>query len=220
MNYQQPQQTAPIAYQQPQGNALAPQAADLFSPTMLQTVDMLSKSNILPANYQGEQNKGNVFIALEYAHRYNVPAMTVMQNLHVIKGKPSWSSPFLIGLFNTTKRSIFTPIRFKNALSSTGETGVQAYTTDLHSGEVFNGTLITMTMAKAEGWYDKPGSKWKTMPEQMAKYRAAVFLIRELCPELTMGVYTDEEVEDTNGLQQPHRPDTSQEVNPLEAFQQ
>lgn len=30
-------------------------------------------------------------------------------------------------------------------------------------------------MAKAEDWYNKNGSKWKTIPEQMLAYRAAAF---------------------------------------------
>jgi hypothetical protein len=53
-----------------------------------------------------------------------------------------------------------------------------------------------MEMAKAEGWLDKPGSKWKTMPELMLKYRAAAFFGRLYAPEIMMGLYSADEVVD------------------------
>ena len=56
---------------------------------------------------------------------------------------------------------------------------------------------VTIGMAKAEKWYDKNGSKWKTMSQLMLQYRAATFLIRTVAPELAMGLRTDDEVIDT-----------------------
>ena len=54
----------------------------------------------------------------------------------------------------------------------------------------------TMQMAKDEGWLSKAGSKWKTMPEQMIKYRAAAFFARVYCPNVLMGFKTAEEIAD------------------------
>ena len=51
-------------------------------------------------------------------------------------------------------------------------------------------------MAKSEGWYNKTGSKWKTMPELMMRYRAATFLIRSVAPEIALGFQTTEEAID------------------------
>ena len=53
-----------------------------------------------------------------------------------------------------------------------------------------------MEMAKQEGWIDKTGSKWKTMPELMLKYRAAAFFGRLYCPEIMMGLYSADETID------------------------
>ena len=44
-----------------------------------------------------------------------------------------------------------------------------------------------------KGWINKSGSKWKTMPEQMIRYRAASFFGRLHCPDLIMGVYAEDE---------------------------
>jgi hypothetical protein len=51
-------------------------------------------------------------------------------------------------------------------------------------------------MAKAEGWFAKNGSKWKTMPELMLRYRAAAFFGRLYAPDVLNGMHATEEVED------------------------
>jgi hypothetical protein len=53
-----------------------------------------------------------------------------------------------------------------------------------------------MQMAESEGWTKKNGSKWRTMPNQMLRYRAAAFWQRVYCPEISMGLMTAEEAED------------------------
>ena len=51
-------------------------------------------------------------------------------------------------------------------------------------------------MAKKEGWFQKAGSKWQTMPELMLKYRAAAFFGRLYAPEIMMGMHTEFEIQD------------------------
>lgn len=152
-----------------------------------------SKMTMIPATYQGKPE--NCFIALEFAHRYNVNPMTVMQNLDVIQGKPSWSSKFLTAVANECGR--FSPIRYEMS-GNEGEDdwGCRAYMTEIATGEVLKGPKVTIKMAKDEGWHGKSGSKWKTMPELMLRYRSATFLIRTYAPELTMGLHTKDERED------------------------
>lgn len=69
----------------------------------------------------------------------------------------------------------------------------------LSSGKVCTGAPVTWDMVKAEGWYDKSGSKWKTMPDQMFRYRAAAFFARTFCPDVLMGLQTVEETRDVRG---------------------
>ena len=61
----------------------------------------LSSSNLVPAAYQN--NIPNTMIALEMASRIKVSPIMVMQNLHIIQGKPSWSSPFIIAVINSNE---------------------------------------------------------------------------------------------------------------------
>src|SRR6478609_2071310 len=154
---------------------------------------MLAQSSLIPEVYRGKVE--NVMIAMEMSNRMNISPLMVMQNLYIVKGNPGWSGQFVIGIINNSKR-FASELQFEK--SGDGDDYGYAAKTFKQSGNIDKeGTKITMRMVKAEGWLDKPGSKWKTMPEQMFKYRAAAFFGRLHCPDLLMGMQTIEEVVDT-----------------------
>lgn len=157
----------------------------------------LSASSLAPKEYQGEQNLGNAMIALEVAERIGASPLMVMQNLYVVHGRPSWSSTFLIATVNACGR--FTPLRFETIGDDPEADSyrVRAVAKDKDSGEVCEGPWITWKMVKAEGWHSKSGSKWKTIPSLMFNYRAAAFWSRLFAPELSLGIHTADEMQDT-----------------------
>lgn len=156
----------------------------------------LASSTLVPEAYRN--NLPNVLIAMELAARIGASVMAVMQNLDIIHGRPSWRASFLIATVNASGR--FTPLRFRwEGQVGTDSWGCRAIAKDRESGEECVGALITMGLAKAEGWTSKNGSKWKTMPEQMLMYRSAAFWARVYAPEKTLGMSTGDEVEDTIG---------------------
>ena len=65
-------------------------------------------------------------------------------------------------------------------------------------GRRVDGITVTMDMADAEGWTKKNGTKWKTLPQLMLRYRAASFFANLNCPEITSGLYTKEEMLDND----------------------
>jgi hypothetical protein len=159
---------------------------------------MFCGSSLVPQQFQGEQNFGNAIIALEMAQRMNASPLMVMQNLYIVYGNPGWSSKFLIATFNQCGR--FEAIKYKETgKKGTDSQGVIAYTREKGSDEVIYGPEVTILIAKQEGWYDKKGSKWKTMPDQMLRYRAAAWLIRTTAPEISMGLQTTDEIIDIEG---------------------
>lgn len=169
----------------------------------------LCSSTLVPENYRGEANIGNALIALELSHRVGASVMAVMQSMTPIHGKPSWSAAFLIATVNTCGR--FTPLRFRwQGQEGTDGWGCRAVAKEKESGEELVGSLITIGMAKAEGWYSKAGSKWKTMPEQMLTYRAAAFWTRAYAPELSLGMVTSEEAHDIAATERRRGPSTEQ----------
>ena len=167
------------------------ESGQVFAPAQFEHAQriakLLSSSDLVPNQYKG--NIANTMVALEMAHRMNASPLMVMQNLHIIHGRPSWGSSFIIASLNSCGR--FGTLRFEST-----PTSCKAVTMDKKSGAILEGPTVTMEMAKAEGWLDKPGSKWKTMPELMLKYRAAAFFGRLYAPEIMMGLYSADEVVD------------------------
>jgi hypothetical protein len=151
---------------------------------------MLSQSDLVPVTFKGKIE--NCLIALNMAGRIGADPLMVMQNLYIVHGKPAWSSTFLIATLNASGR--FSPLRYEENESDGGS--CRAIATDLKSGERCEGIWVSMAMAKAEGWSEKAGSKWKTMPQLMRRYRAATFFTRQFAPEISMGIHTQDEVED------------------------
>jgi hypothetical protein len=154
----------------------------------------LSSTDLVPTAYKG--NVANCLLALEVAQRTGASPMAVMQNLHIVQGRPTWSASFIIAAMNSCGR--FTPMKFR----VTGEGDARecvAYTTDVATGEEIEGPPVTIGMAKKEGWFGKTGSKWQTMPDLMLRYRAAAFFGRLYAPDILMGMHADDEVQDVHG---------------------
>lgn len=178
----------------------------------------LCSSTLVPDAYRGRDNIPNVLIAMELANRIGASVLMVMQSLDIIHGRPSWRAQFLIATVNACGR--FTPLRFRwRGDRDTDSWGCSAIALDKQSEEPCEGMLITMALAKAEGWYQRNGSKWKTMPEQMLMYRAASFWARIYAPELSLGMNTSEELVDATGTILPETPTGIQpgNVHALEA---
>lgn len=159
---------------------------------LLEMSTMLSKSTIVPVMYQNRPE--NCFIAIDMASRMGVSPMLVMQNLYVVQGKPSWSGSACNALIRNCGR-------FKNVevvyvgTPNTDTWGAYVKALD-NDGKEVRGSTVTIKIAKAEGWYNKNGSKWQTMPEVMLAYRASAWFARVHCPDVMMGLHTVDEVED------------------------
>lgn len=152
---------------------------------------VLASSALVPKEFQN--NIPNCIIGLEIAHRIGATPLAVLQNLYIVHGKPGWSSQFIIGAINSTGK--FSPLRFEMGGEGSARTCI-AWAKDLATGDRLESPMVSMEMAKNEGWLDKSGSKWKTMPELMLRYRSATFFGRLYAPEILMGMQTIEEVAD------------------------
>ena len=170
---------------------------------MMALAQNLSEATIIPETFQG--NPANVLIALNMAQRMGADPLMVMQNMYIVYGNPSWSTKFMVACFNSCGR--FSSIKYEfTGTPGHDDYGCRALATEYATGERVQGINVTLAMAKAEGWMSKKGSKWQTMPDLMLQYRAATFLIRTVAPEISMGLQSTEELED------------SHEVKPAQGF--
>lgn len=163
-----------------------------------QMAKALAASTIVPQTYQ--HNDANCLIAIEQAQRLNVSPLMVMQNLNVIQGRPSWSSKFLIAAINNSGKYDI-ELQFEETKKDGKPFSCTCWT--MKNGRKVEGMTVDMEMAKDEGWLAKNGSKWKTMPQLMLRYRAASFFSSLNCPELTLGLYTKEEIIDGDFKEYP-----------------
>ena len=131
-----------------------------------------------------------------------------MQNLHTSR-RPAWLL-LLIAMVDQSGR--FEPLKF--LIDGAGDGRLLAWTKLKLTGERLDGPRVDIAMAKAEGWYGRSGSKWKTMPEVMLRYRAAAFFARLYAYDLICGLQTAEEVVDIDPIEvTPQRgPSLAQEL--------
>lgn len=165
---------------------------------------MFASSSLVPQAYQGKPM--DCTIAVDMANRMGVSPMMVMQNLYVVQGKPQWSGQACTSM-------IMASGKFKNVHHVyTGERNTDSWgcflsAEKVDTGEIVNGAEVTIQMAKDEKWYDKNGSKWKTMPELMLAYRASAFFARVHIPNSLMGCSVEGELEDISPAPMQAPPD-------------
>ena len=149
------------------------------------------ESNLVPISYQGQKGLPNCLVAIEMSKRMKLSPLTVMQNLNVIHGTPTWSAQFITSQILGCGR--FT--NFDYLVKGEGDTlEVQCVAKRLEDQKLVKGTTVSMRMARIEGW--TRNSKYQSMPELMLRNRAATFFGRQYIPDLLLGVQTSEEVVD------------------------
>lgn len=149
----------------------------------------LMTSDLLPTQFKN--SIGNCLIALEFAKRLDMPPLAIMQSMYVVQGKPGFDAKFFIAQI----------IRHYGAINYTvtgaGDDAACSVWVDCQvTGNKIEGPAVTIKMAKAEGWFNKSGSKWQTMPDLMLRYRAAAFFARLYLPDLMLGLQSVDEIRD------------------------
>jgi len=205
------QKTDAIAAHEPQNTGILAQvAAETQAFELVQRqAKMLASSTMVPKDFAN--NVPNCAIALNVSKRTGIDVLMVTQNLAIIHGRPSWSATALIGMIKSSGK--FTPLRFVFD-DDDNPTSCYAVARDVATGEELRGEKITLEMARKEGWSTKNGSKWLTMPGQMLRYRAASFWSRAYASDISLGMYTTDEVMD---FASPPRNVTPAKLNPFVA---
>lgn len=182
-----PQQTTDVViYDDPFANPQAFEFAQRVS-------RLFASATFLPAHFQN--NIGNCLILRDTARRMKMPVLQVANGLNVIQGRPSWGATFVAAAINAS--GLFSPLRFEyRGTENTDDWACRAHATDLGTREQVHGPWVSIRMAKAEGWYQRSGSKWQTMPQVMLTYRAISFFGKIYAGHILSGMQTTDEVED------------------------
>lgn len=177
----------------------------------LKMAETMSKSPLIPKAFQG--NAASCLIALDLARRLRTNVLALFPHLYVIDSKPAFSTQFMITIVNNSGK--FDRIEYEKGVDRDVDVTITDYIHDKkeskrvtvpnvwaiasmkerRTGRVFKSQRVDVAFAETNGWVGKPGSKWRTMPEQMCCYRAASMLIKTVCPELLLGMSAAEDVE-------------------------
>ncbi len=156
---------------------------------------MFSQSTLVPTHLQGKV--ADCTILVEMALRLNQNPLAFLQKCYVVHGKPGMEATLVIALMNVS--GLFKdPIDYEVEGNDPKDPNyrVRAFAVRKSTGKRIDGPWLDWPTVKAEGWLDKSGSKWKTMPALMFMYRAAAWFSRAHCPEATMGMMMVEELRD------------------------
>ena len=172
--------------------------------------NVFASSSLVPPHMQ---NVANVLIALDIANRLGEQALTVMQNIYVVSGRPGWKTEYVIARAN--RAGVFSS-RITWKVTGAGDNlSVTANATLAGTGEAVDATC-DMKMAMAEQW--TRNAKYKSMPEHMLKWRSAAFLIRLYAPEVMLGLPTLEEAETMPDAMRDVTPPTQSMKDALDSF--
>ena len=172
---------------------------------MIERAKILAKSDLLPPAFRDKP--ANIMVALDIARELSLSPLMVMQSMYIIHGKPSFSSSFILALLY--KSGAYRTLDFE---FSDDRKSCRMVATKKEDGVVLEGPIVSLSMAASEGWLNKAGSKWKTMPDLMLRYRAATFFCRTCAPHLLYGFHTLDEVQDIAPPAPPPQEETETEA--------
>lgn len=137
-------------------------------------------NGLVPDAFRGDYR--SMFIMSQVAEQMKIPLSEVLQGCYFVHGRLAWYAEFMIK--RVLALGIFAAIDYEVGGDLKDDTLWCRAIGTRPDGTKAMGTVVSLKMAKAEGWFDKKQSKWPTMPAYMLKKRAATFLIRECAPHL------------------------------------
>lgn len=154
-------------------------------PERMQYAKALAESDLLPDAYR--RKPGNVLLAVEYGNALNVPPMTAIQGIHVIKGKPTLSADLMAALVRRAGHRL--RVRVED-----GPAAVAELTRSDDPDFTFR-TRWDVPRAKKAGLLDTAGDNWTRHTAAMLKARAISEVAREGASDVLHGmIYTAEEM--------------------------
>jgi len=133
---------------------------------------------------------GSMMILNQLSKDFNIPVLTLAQNVYMVKGNLGISGQLVIALVNKTEYYDYN-LEWETRENPWGVRAV-AY----KDKRKITGIWIDEKMIVENGWYNNPN--WKTNKQLMAQYRAATYFARLNLPTALMGMQTNDELIDVS----------------------
>lgn len=154
---------------------------------------IVAASGLVPEHFKKYPQA--VYTAVGLAKSMGEDPIYVMQSIYFTKGKPGWTSAFLLARLRRTK-TIRGTVRYDIEDTEKDGISVRARCIDAETGDEIIGPAATMRMATDDGW--TKNEKYKSMPEIMLRNRALAFLARYQYPDILAGLPTADELQDVH----------------------
>jgi hypothetical protein len=154
--------------------------------------EIFSKIDILPTAYKSKPS--NVLMAMIRSKIMGMELFSFMEKTYPIGNKLGFEGKILIAKINTSGvikgrlKFVFSGDPLKNETRAIICSAILKDTGETVSAE------CSWVLANINEWTKNP--KWNTLTDQMLVYRSAKFLSDRYFPELTMGMNTNDELED------------------------
>lgn len=153
-----------------------------------QMAGILSKSGLLP---QGLNTPEKVCVALEWGAELQLPPMVAVNNIAVIKGKPTLSADIMSAV---VKRS---PDYGGTEWIELSDQAAECVVTRRGNGyEEKTRSRFTMQDAVRAGLTNN--LVWKSYPKRMLKHRCLSYALRDAFPDILAGIYEPDEMENVD----------------------
>jgi len=168
-----------------------PQPATALHPWLPQTFDQLiqfaeslANSHLVPKSYQGKRD--DCLVALQFGAFMGIHPMQALQNIAVINGRPSLWGDAVLALVRAS------PLCESVSEKREGDTAI---CTVKRRGEAPQTRTFSVNDARRAGLWSKPGP-WRDYPARMLQMRARSFALRDVFPDVLLGIHITEEVQD------------------------
>ncbi len=148
---------------------------------------LLSRSNLVPPHLRGDDKVADCFLVIEQAMRWRMSPFAVAQSTYVLSGKLGYEGKLIAAVVNASPR-LWKSLNYKYS-------GVGDDRKVVVSGTLTGETAPREIDGTVKQWAMDRNPKWKDMPDQMLAYRGAREWARRHLPEVMLGVYADDELE-------------------------
>lgn len=154
----------------------------------MQFAEILSKSSIVPKDFQG--NPGNILVAIQWGYELNLQPMQAMQSIAVINGRPSLWGDAILAMARASGKL--------ESIDETVENNVATCTVK-RKGEPAATRTFSLEEAKKAGLTNRP--TWQAYPNRMLQMRARGFALRDVFTDILRGFEVAEEAVDKEPIQ-------------------
>jgi hypothetical protein len=164
---------------------------------LMSVAKLASLSELMPRDLRGKP--GNIGIIMLYGHDLGLSPMQAIQGIYVVEGRPSLSAQTWLALTRRAKHKVSVlehtgeKCAVKIVRGDTGEEHTHTYTLEdaVRAGRV--------SIKDGEPWARSQQGKplpWETNTKAMLLARAVSACARFICPEVALGFYAEDEVEE------------------------